>query len=157
MEYVIADLFERPELIPTVARWIHAEFWADKDVHTPASLAALFALATQPNVIPLSLVALSSGEPVGTINLIENDDEGRRHLRPWLAALYVVPDQRCRGIGSSLVRALQKRAASMGIERMYLGTDNPGFYLRLGAVVHERVSDSFCVMRLDTSASRDDG
>ena len=151
MDYEVSDLVEYSHHIPLVAGWIHSEFWAEKDVFTPADLAELLRMATRPDEIPLSLVALVSGQPVGTVNLIENDDEARPHLRPWLAALFVIPEHRSCGIGSALVRALQQQAKDMGIDVMYLGTDNPGFYERFGASVHEQLSDNFCIMRLSSS------
>jgi predicted N-acetyltransferase YhbS len=146
----IADLFASPEHISLVARWIYDEFWADKDVHTPESLETLLRLAVKPDAMPLSLLALEEDRPVGTVNLIDNDDENRPHLWPWLAALFVVPDRRHLGIGSLLVRSLQQRAAAMGIDALYLGTDNPVFYARLGAAIHEQAPGNLCIMRLST-------
>jgi predicted N-acetyltransferase YhbS len=144
----IAHLFEHPEHLDRAAHWIYDEFWATTNVHTPDSLAGYFRQATRADAIPLSLLAFWDGEPAGTINLIENDDDKRRHLRPWLAALYVAPGHRHRGIGSTLVRTLQQHAAALGIATLYLGTDNPGFYTRLGATLHEQVDEKFAVMQL---------
>jgi predicted N-acetyltransferase YhbS len=104
--------------------------------------------AFRPDAIPLSLLALVEKEPVGTVNLIENDDDRRIHLRPWLAALVVVPRYRGRGIGSQLVRELAGLAATLGYCSVYLGTDNPGFYARLGATVNEQVTNEFAIMQL---------
>lgn len=148
MDCQVTDLFEHSRHLPLVAHWIHGEFWADKDVYTADRIADLLRHATCPDKLPLSLVALVSGQPVATVNLIENDDDVRPHLRPWLAALFVVPDYRGRGIGSTLVRTLQQRSSVVGIETMYLGTENPEFYRRLGATVYEQVNHNFCIMRL---------
>jgi GNAT superfamily N-acetyltransferase len=131
-----------------VARWIYGEFWADKDHHSPESLEALLQQASRPDVVPLSLLALAGDTPVGTANLVENDDEARPHLRPWLAALFVQPGFRKRGIGSLLVRNLRDRACRLGLTGMYLGTDQPAFYERLGAIVVERLAYDFCIMYL---------
>lgn len=146
----IAHLFEHIEYVDQVANWIHAEFWADKNIHTPQSLASLLRNATTPDAIPLSRLALVDGIPVGTVNLIENDDDQRTHLRPWLAALLALPEYRRQGIGSALVRDLQEHADRLGIDELYLGTDNPGFYARLGATIHEQVAPDFAIMRLRT-------
>jgi predicted N-acetyltransferase YhbS len=144
----IAHLYEHPRHVDRVARWIYTEFWADKEVHTPESLAGYLRDAFRPDAIPLSLLALVEKEPVGTVNLIENDDDRRIHLRPWLAALVVVPRYRGRGIGSQLVRELAGLAATLGYCSVYLGTDNPGFYARLGATVNEQVTNEFAIMQL---------
>jgi predicted N-acetyltransferase YhbS len=150
----ITHLFEHPQHIDQVAAWIHAEFWADKEIHTPESLAALLRQATTPDSIPLSRLALVDGIPVGTVNLVENDDDQRKHLRPWLAALLVVPEHRRRGIGSALVRDLQRCAAMLGIDTLYLGTDNPDFYIQLGARIHEQVNNDFAIMQLGVERGR---
>jgi predicted N-acetyltransferase YhbS len=147
----IEHLFEHPQQIDGVAQWIYDEFWADKTVHSPSSLAALLRLAARPNAIPQSLLALVDGVPVGTVNLIENDDDKRAHLSPWLAALFVVPAYRRRGVGSALVRELLHAAAGLGIETLYLGTDNPAFYTPLGATIHEQVDRNFAIMQMSCS------
>jgi predicted N-acetyltransferase YhbS len=147
----ITDLFEYPQHLPLVAEWIYSEFWKDKDVHTPESLAELLRDATRPDEVPLSLLALVSAKPVATVNLVECDDDMRTHLRPWLAALLVLPEHRGHGIGSILVRQLQRRASQMGVDAVYLGTDIPQYYEQFGATLYEQVRDDFCIMRLDCS------
>ena len=109
MNFEIDNLFSHREHIPLIADWIYDEFWADQNLVTREWLAAQLKTATGPEQIPLSLIAMSAGEPLGTVNLIENDDEKRAHLRPWLAALFVVPEHRGNGVGS----ARQRRSAGM--------------------------------------------
>ena len=146
----IADLFETPSHVATVAKWIFDEFWADRNGYTMEQLIDLLKDASRPDQMPLSLLAWVEHEPAGTVNLIENDDAERRHLRPWVAALFVRPDNRRRGVGSALVRSLLDRANRLSIPVVYLGTENPQFYERIGATVHERVTESFVVMELAT-------
>ena len=146
----ISHLFEHPHHLPAVAQMIYREFWVDvTDGMSVADLAAHLQTATDPTRIPLSLVALAGECLVGTINLIENDDSKRAHLRPWLAALVVAEDVRGQGVGSRLVNALLDEARRMGISVVYFGTDGPGFYERLGALRHERVTDAFFIMRFE--------
>ena len=38
---------------------------------------------------------------------------------------------------------------ALGVPRVYFGTDGPGFYTRLGAVLHQPVRADFCFMRFD--------
>jgi hypothetical protein len=86
MKYAIAarvvHLFEKSQHVPTVANWIYNEFWADKGSYSSDDLAALFYRATGEDAIPLSLLALCADVPVGTVNLIEHDDENRQELTP---------------------------------------------------------------------------
>lgn len=148
--FEIVDLFQCPEHLVTVSRWIYSEFWSDKEGYSPEFFADLLRNANRPKTIPLSLLAKSGGKPLGTINLIENDDENRTHLRPWLAALYVVPDARNSGIGAALVRELLERAREIKISTVYLGTDNPKFYEKLGAIVYEEARPNFFIMTIQT-------
>ena len=56
-------------------------------------------------------------KPIGTVNLVENDNDERQDLAPWLAALLVVPDARGKGVGTRLVRSLLQEAAGLRLER----------------------------------------
>ena len=145
----IDHLFRHAELTETVARLIYDEFWKDRDGMSVADLVAHLRNTHDPARIPLALVATVDGEFAGTVNLIDNDDRRRTHLHPWLAAMVVVERFRGQGIGTRLVQALLAEAARLGFERVYFGTDGPGFYTRLGAQLHEQVTPEFCIMRLE--------
>ncbi len=148
MTPVIRHLFEKPELTGTVAGWIYREFWQGRGGYDLATLEKLLGDAVDPDLIPLSLLAEKDGVPVGTVNLIGHDHSKRPELTPWLAALFVVREFRGMGIGSALVERLLSEAGRLGVERLYLGADNPGFYTRLGAVPHEIV-DGLAIMRFE--------
>jgi predicted N-acetyltransferase YhbS len=125
--------------------------------HSHARIACcIVAPAVAPDRIPLSLLAIAGGLLVGTINLVESDDENRLHLRPWLAALFIIPDRRRQGIGSMLVRDLQHRVANLGVPAFYRGTDRPGFYKRLGATIYDQVTNELAVMQLVTLTPKKD-
>jgi predicted N-acetyltransferase YhbS len=149
----ITHLFKQPQLIDAVAQMIYNEFWVEVvDGMSPADLSAHLHTAVDATRIPLSLIALVNGELVGTVNLIENDDTKRAHLRPWLAAMVVRADRRGQGIGTALVQALLTQISNMKLAQVYLGTDGPGFYQSLGAVVHEQVHANFSIMRFDITS-----
>ena len=150
MNIEIRHLCDCPEHIGTVARWIHEEWWSDKPGHTVETMASRLGEASDRNAVPLSLVALLDDNPVGTVNLVANDNEERPALAPWLAALLVVPEHRGQGVGSNLVRALLKEAARLGVRQLYLGADIPDYYAKLGAEMHEEVSDDYCIMVIKT-------
>ena len=146
----ITHLFHHAQHTHAVAQMIYNEFWIDVvDGLTLDFLDAHLQNTDDPSRIPLSLIALVHGQLVGTVNLIENDDSKRMHLRPWLAAMVVAQKFRGQGIGTQLVRALLVEARRLGFATVYFGTDGPGFYERIGAVKHEHVKDDFCIMRFE--------
>lgn len=55
--------------------------------------------------IPLTLVASLNRCPVGTATLLAHDVETEEwpDLTPWLAAVYVMPEYRRRGVGAALI------------------------------------------------------
>ena len=150
MNIEIKHLCECPEHRGTVARWIHEQWWSDKPGHTVETMASRLGEASDQNAVPLSLVALHAGNPVGTVNLVANDNEERPDLAPWLAALLVMPEHRGQGVGSGLVRALLKEAARLRVRQLYLGTDTPEYYAKLGAAMYDEVSDDYCIMVIKT-------
>ncbi len=152
MALQLDHLFNHPSLVPVVAAAIYDEFWRDRPGYSPEFFAHLLRQASQPSAIPLCRIALLDGEYAGTVNLIENDDEHRRHLRPWLAALVVRADRRGRGIGRALVQRLLADARALGERELYLGTDAPEFYRKLGAELFIRTDRPIQVMRFDLAA-----
>ena len=137
----IEPLTERPEWLPLVAAWIYEQWWTDSD-ETPDSLGAKLRAHLTPDCLPLTLVASLEHHPVGTVTLLEHDvgTELWPHLSPWLAALYVVPPFRRRGVGTALVKAAEARATTLGAGVLYLLTsDREAFYARLGWQIADRV------------------
>ena len=144
----IDHLCRRPEHIPRVASWIHGAFWtrSGKGVETVIDL---LRDAVDPDRIPLSFLALVGNEPAGTVQLIVCDSKARPDLTPWLAALYVDPSQRGKGIGGFLVRRLVTEAVRLACAEVFLETDIPEFYAGLGATRHEPLAEGGWIMRID--------
>lgn len=156
MRLDIVALRDRPQHLGAVARLVHAEFWAGRpDGLSEDYLRAAFGGAI-PGRVLASLLALDGDTPLGCIHLIDNDDASLPELHPWLAALVVVPGRRGQGIGSALVRALMREARAMGFERLWLGTDGPDFYERLGARRHLHKGGDFWVMALPLAGAQSD-
>lgn len=155
----ITDLCLVPAQRQAAAALIHGEFWTTVPGASAAGMAQRLLQADRPDRIPLCLVALHAGLLVGAVNLVDNDDDDHPDWHPWLAGMVVAVPWRGRGIGSQLVRALLQRAQALGLARVYFGTDGPGFYTRLGAVLHQPVRADFCFMRFDLppTGSREGG
>lgn len=125
----IEFLKDRPEHVETVARWIFDEW----DHVTVADMDAEIGIVRgrlNNDRVPLSLVALEGGECTGTVSIYTYDLDSRRDLSPWLAALYVRPDRRNRGIGGALVERTVSVARGLGIRVLYLHTETAAPYYR---------------------------
>jgi GNAT superfamily N-acetyltransferase len=132
----IVALAERPELVPTVARW-HWELWGAEDpAGSVESWTARAAGWANHDAIPMIFVALAGKSPVGSVSLMVHDLSERRDLWdlwPWLSGLYVVPEWRGQGFGRALVARAEAQARSMGVARLYLYTASArGLYELLG-------------------------
>lgn len=145
----IVHLHAVPQHRLDVAALIHHEFWTEVAGASVQGMALRLAQAASPDALPLSLVALMDDTAVGVVNLVDNDDENHPEWHPWLAGMVVAEPWRGRGIGSLLVRSLLAEARRLGIPRVYFGTDGPGFYVRLGAVVHHVPRPGFWFMRFE--------
>ena len=149
----IEPLLDHPRHVPYIASLVYQEFWAEvPDGLSEAYLAQAFGGQAEPGRVLKSWVALEGGEPLGCVHLIDNDDDSLPDLRPWLAAMVVVPHRRSQGIGSALVRALLDDARATGFPRVWFGTDGPGFYERLGARRHLQRSETFWTMVFELEA-----
>jgi GNAT superfamily N-acetyltransferase len=137
----IENLAAHPALAPVLAAWVQAEWGHLLPERTEEMLVAAFRQRTAPHVIPESFVAMAGDRPVGMASLIEDDMKTRPDLSPWLAAVYVLPEFRNRGVGSRLVQAVMAEASTLGVERLYLFTpDQEAFYRRLGWRTLERTN-----------------
>lgn len=146
----IAPLRDHPQHLPFVADLVYREFWAGVEGGlTLEYLERAFGGRAEPGRVLASLVALEGERPLGCVHLIDQDDAGQPELHPWLAAMVVVPERRGQGIGSRLVRALLAEAHAQRFQTLWLGTDGPGFYERLGAVRERERGPGFWTLRFD--------
>lgn len=149
----ITHLFEVPHHRISVASLIHDEFWTEVPGASVQAMAERIAQARSADAVPLCLVAVNhSDEVLGAVNLVESDNDDHPEWTPWLAGMVVAAPWRSRGVGTALVQALLAHARRLGLQQVYLGSDGPGFYTRLGAAVHARPRKGFCFLRFDLGA-----
>jgi GNAT superfamily N-acetyltransferase len=91
------------------------------------------------DLIPTALVAHDGERFLGTVSLIACDEETRPQYTPWVAALWVEPEHRRRGIGMALVSKASDLAFKVGAQRVYLLTRERrlSFYEGMGWLVLE--------------------
>ncbi|MFC0337619.1 Acetyltransferase (GNAT) family protein [Kushneria avicenniae] len=119
----IIALHERPGFTDACSAWAYGQ-WG---VHSPRTLEEtrlLFASAAHGCGLPLTWVAQYGDHPVGMASLVDNDCSKRPNLRPWLAAVFVHPDYRGRGIAARLIKTVETAALALGEARLYLITAN---------------------------------
>lgn len=153
MEVVVlelAQLSECPEHLPVVGTWIYNEWWS-RAHDSPEVVLALLRTHDLRDRVPLTVVALLDGTPVGSCSVIENDCVHRPEYAPWVAAVYVRPEHRRRGIASAILQEAAAIAARTGVHGLYidcLATTAP-VYERNGWAIHEReVGDKDSVVML---------
>ena len=131
MSISVKNFLDCPSQLPLIARWIHEEFWSDKPGHSVEGMLERISHG-QRTTLPIGLVAFDGESPCGTVSLIDSDVEERQDLSPWLAALYVVPEKRNKGIGRHLIAACIEASRQCGFKSLYLHTSIPSYYEALG-------------------------
>ncbi len=108
-----------------------------------------------PGPIPTALIAHDSDRFVGTVSIIACDEETRPQYTPWIAALWVEPEHRRRGIGAVLVERAADFAFKAGAGRVYLlsGPHRRLFYDGLGWAVLETTEDGMFILTRDAKES----
>ena len=128
----LAHLADHPEVITSLAQWLHGEWGHLPDASLEKRVAQLEAQA-QRGTLPCAFVAFDDSELVGSASLVPNDMHSHPELTPWLAAVYVVPSARGRGIGSALSLRVAQETMALGHAQLYLFTPSQQrLYARLG-------------------------
>lgn len=145
---------DHQEVIPVLAAWIYDEWSYLYSEMTLQDVVSLFRERVNKEMLPLTLVAFEAGEPVGTVSLRTFDMETRNDLQHWLTSLYVVKPWRRRGIGSSLMKTAERKAAELEICKLFLFTTDvilPAlFYSKLGWIAKEKtIYHSYPVMIME--------
>jgi GNAT superfamily N-acetyltransferase len=137
--FTVVDLRHHPEHIAAVAAWVHREWWSGSTVSL-AGLTEWVEGCVASNGFPGVLVAASQGRAIGSVFLHATEAEDRPAFTPYLGALYVEPPSRRQGVGRALVQAVERHAAELGFDRLYLNASpiRTSFYEPLGWSIVER-------------------
>jgi N-acetylglutamate synthase-like GNAT family acetyltransferase len=107
--------------LPRLATWQHAEFGYLNPANTVERYVERLTVSLQKCDLPTTLIALRDDILLGSASLVRQTIT-HQHFSPWLSSVYVNPQYRGGGIASALVGRVEKAAADMGSERIYLFT-----------------------------------
>jgi GNAT superfamily N-acetyltransferase len=118
----IEYLVDVPYFLPVVSSWAFRQW--HQGTRSLKSIYTEYRGRLSRDSIPLTLVAVEEGTPVGTISIELDDLPSRPDLFPWIGSLYVVPKFRKRGIGRMLMDKVQGTADDMGAGSLYVMTSD---------------------------------
>jgi GNAT superfamily N-acetyltransferase len=138
----IDNLSKNVALIPLLARWHHQQWGELTGASSIDDYINILSKHASSKSVPLTLLAINGGTLLGSVNIVESDLVIRHELTPWLAQLYVPPEQRNKGIGSALVAKAIFQASELGYEVLYLYTSGslPDYYEVLGWTIRETLT-----------------
>ncbi len=144
------QLSECPEHLTAVGSWVWEQWW-QRRAPAPAFVIDMLRTHAAFDRVPYTVVAVADGVPVGSCSVIENDCAHRPQYTPWVAAVYVAPAHRNRGVASAILQEAARIASRAGITGLYidcLGLTAP-VYERNGWTILEReVGDKESVVML---------
>jgi N-acetylglutamate synthase-like GNAT family acetyltransferase len=140
LQFTISDLRQRPEFLDAVADRIWRAWWKASGHPLDYLSDRLRDENLNADPIPFALVAHDGMKFLGTSSVIKADLAERPQLTPWVAAVWVDPQARRRGVGAALVNRAAQDCFELGAGRAYLCArpQRSGYYQRLGWTAIER-------------------
>jgi N-acetylglutamate synthase-like GNAT family acetyltransferase len=137
--FVISDLRQCPEFFDAVADRIWQAWWR-ADGYPLDYISGRLRENLEATPIPFALVAHDGEAFLGTTSVIASDLAERPQLTPWVAAVWVEPPARGRGVGGALVNRATQDCFALGVGRVYLYAlpQRSTFYEGLGWIPIER-------------------
>ena len=127
-EIKIIAVRENPEYSERAVDYLATKWGIDREIYEESISDSL----TTKRPTPRWYLLLKGDDIIGSYGLIENDFMVRKDLTPWLCALYVDKDERCKRYGRMLLDHGRVETAKLGFSKLYLCTDHEGYYERYG-------------------------
>lgn len=127
-DITILKVREHPAWAEKAAAWFH-EKWS---VPLSAYQESIADCLKAKDSVPQWYLAVTEGNIVGGMGVIENDFHDRKEFRPNVCAVYTEEAYRCRGVAGRLLNFVCADMAEQGIDTLYLLTNHDSFYERYG-------------------------
>lgn len=129
----IEPLALHPQHVTALVQMLHTEWGGLKNWSDPDKLRASLEIRMTAVKAPMTLIALEGDRLVGSASLKVNELPEHPDRLFWIGDVIIAPDQRGRGIGTAMMRAIVRHAATLGISDLYLYTpDQEHYYRKLG-------------------------
>ncbi len=137
--FLLSDLNDRPDFSAAVADRVWRAWWAEKGVALD-HIEGRVHENLNTNGFPFAIVAHDGDLFMGTASVIASDMDERPDYTPWIAAVWVDPQHRGKGVGGAIVQHAAELALKRGFETIHLCAlpEKTGFYQGLGWRLRER-------------------
>ena len=124
----------QPSAVERVARWYLDEWGHSNPDETAAGVAASLRNGLDIDGLPPAWIAKTDGLVVGAAMLKRHEVPALHDFEYWLGGVYVDPATRGQGVARRLVERRVDEATTLGIDRLYLQTEehNVDLYTRFG-------------------------
>ena len=127
----IVNMADYPQFIEEVSKLLWEE-WSRHNGKTLEEVTYRTKHCLKKDKIPQIHIAIRSAELLGTVSLWTCDLSKRQDLSPWMACLYVKPEYRGMGIGTSLQKKSVEVAEELKYKKLYLITEHENYYEKMG-------------------------
>ena len=144
MELSITDLRDQPEFFDTVTDRVWRAWWEPAG-HALPDFATGMRACLLASRLPFALVAYAGGRYLGSTLCVAADLAERPQYTPWVAAVWVEPQDRRREVGRTLVGHARQALFGLGHRRVYLCSlpARRDFYTRQGWIPIEEGVGAF--------------